>query len=93
MTSSRNKPRPRRQTYTGDLQEVPELPLPLVLHLHHRGVGIFDVLQRLFDSREQVDDLLLADQDLTGGEEGGEGGGGQRTPVRHQRLQPSAAPT
>lgn len=44
---------------------MPELPLSLDLHLHHRVVGVLDALQSLLDAREQVDDLLLADQDLT----------------------------
>ena len=51
---------------------MPELPLSLDLHLHHRVVGVLDALQSLLDAREQVDDLLLADQDLTArGEEPG----------------------
>lgn len=52
---------------------MPELSLPLDLHLHHCGVGVFDVLQRFFDPRKQVDNLLFADQDLTVGrmEDGG----------------------
>lgn len=55
--------------YTGDLEQVPELPLSLDLHLHHRVVGVLDALQRLLNAGEQVDDLLLADQDLAVEEE------------------------
>lgn len=55
--------------YTGDLQQVPELPLSLDLHLHHRVVGVLDALQRLLNAREQVNDLLLANQDLAVEEE------------------------
>lgn len=46
---------------------MPELPLSLDLHLHHRVVSILDALQSLLDARKQVNDLLLADQDLTVG--------------------------
>lgn len=44
---------------------MPELPLSLDLHLHHRVVSIFDVLQGFLNAWEQVDDLLLANQDFT----------------------------
>ena len=44
---------------------MPELSLSLDLHLHHRVIGVLDALQRLLDAREQVDDLLFAEQDLT----------------------------
>lgn len=46
---------------------MPELPLSLDLHLHHRVVSIFNALQGFLDSWKQVDDLLFADQDLTVG--------------------------
>lgn len=46
---------------------MPELPLSLDLHLHHRVVSILDALQGFLDAWEQVDDLLFADQDLTVG--------------------------
>lgn len=46
---------------------MPEFSLSLGLHLHHCGVGVLDALQRFFNSRKQVDNLLLADQDLTVG--------------------------
>lgn len=49
---------------------MPELSLPLDLDLHDRVVGILDAFQSFLDSREQVDDLLLAEQDLAvGGDE------------------------
>lgn len=61
-------------THTGNLEQVPELPLSLDLHLHHRVVGVLDALQGLLDAWEQVNDLLLANQDLTvEGEEGRRG--------------------
>lgn len=44
---------------------MPELLLPLDLHLHHRVVSVFDALQGLLDFWKQVDNLLFADQDLT----------------------------
>lgn len=44
---------------------MPELPLPLDLHLYHRVVGLLNALQCLLDAWEQVDDLLLAQPDLT----------------------------
>lgn len=68
-------------TYTGDLEKVPELPLPLDLHLHHCVVGVLDALQGLLNAWEQVNDLLLANQDLTveEREEGGRGVGSQLT--------------
>lgn len=50
---------------------MPELPLSLDLHLHHRVVGVLDALQGLLNAREQVDDLLLANQDLAVEQEGG----------------------
>lgn len=53
---------------------MPELSLSLDLHLHHRVVSILDALQGLLNAWEQVDDLLLADQDLTVEEEEEEGG-------------------
>lgn len=53
---------------------MPELSLPLNLHLHHRGVGVLDVLQGFFDPREQVDNLLFADQDLAVGRTEDRGG-------------------
>lgn len=43
---------------------MPEFSLSLGLHLHHCGVGVLDVLQRFLNSRKQVNNLLLADQDL-----------------------------
>lgn len=43
---------------------MPELSLSLDLDLHDRVVGILDAFQSFLDSREQVDDLLLAEQDL-----------------------------
>lgn len=46
---------------------MPELSLSLDLHLHHSVVGVLDALQGLLDAREQIDDLLLADQDLAVG--------------------------
>lgn len=49
---------------------MPELPLSLDLHLHHRVVGILDALQGLLNAWEQVNDLLLAYQDLTVEEKG-----------------------
>lgn len=52
---------------------MPELSLSLNLHLHHCGVGVLDVLQRFLNSRKQVDNLLLADQDLTVGRTEDEG--------------------
>lgn len=58
-------------TYTCDLEQVPELSLSLDLHLHHRVVGVLDALQRLLNAWEQVNDLLLANQDLTVEEGGG----------------------
>lgn len=57
-------------TYAGDLEQMPELPLSLDLHLHHRVVGILDALQGLLNAWEQVNDLLLAYQDLTVEEKG-----------------------
>lgn len=54
---------------------MPELPLSLDLHLHHRVVGILDALQGLLNAWEQVNDLLLANQDLTVEEKGRELGG------------------
>lgn len=67
---------------------MPELSLSLGLHLNHCGVGVLDVLQRFLNSRKQVDNLLLADQDLTVGKLGGGGRGeGQQTSARHQSLQ------
>lgn len=51
---------------------MPELPLSLDLHLHHRVVGILDALQGLLNAWEQVNDLLLANQDLTVEEKGRE---------------------
>lgn len=62
-------------TYAGDLEQMPELPLSLDLHLHHRVVGILDALQGLLNAWEQVNDLLLANQDLTVEEKGRELGG------------------
>lgn len=56
-------------TYTGDLEQMPELPLSLDLHLHHRVVCILDALQGLLNAWEQVNDLLLAYQDLAVEEE------------------------
>lgn len=53
---------------------MPELSLSLGLHLNHCGVGVLDVLQRFLNSRKQVDNLLLADQDLTVGKGWGERG-------------------
>lgn len=44
---------------------MPELSLPLDLHLHHCVVGILDALQGFLNSWKQVNDLLFADQDLT----------------------------
>lgn len=52
---------------------MPEFSLSLGLHLHHCGVSILDVLQRFFNSRKQVNNLLLADQDLTVGRKEDEG--------------------
>lgn len=78
-------------THAGDLQEVPELSLPLNLHLHHCGVGVLDVLQCFFDPWKQVDNLLFADQDLTV-EDGGRGAR-QQACARHRGLQPRAGPT
>ena len=72
----------QRQTHTGDLQQVPELLLPLDLHQHHRVVRVLDALQGLLDAREQVYDLLLAQQDLAvSAEGGGEGEGEQRSTI------------
>lgn len=58
---------------------MPELSLSLDLHLHHRVVGVLDALQGLLDARKQVDDLLLADQDLAVGGVGGGGGRSEQT--------------
>lgn len=44
---------------------MPELPLSLDLHLHHRVVGILYVLQGFLNAWEQVNDLLFANQDFT----------------------------
>lgn len=68
---------------------MPEFSLSLGLHLHHCGVGVLDVLQRFLNSRKQVNNLLLADQDLAVWGEGGERGRGegQQTSGRHQSLQ------
>lgn len=63
---------------------MPELSLSLDLHLHHGGVGVFDVLQRFFNPRKQVDNLLFADQDLAVGRTRGASagvGGAPRTPA------------
>jgi len=54
-----------RITYTGDLEQMPELSLSFILHLHHCVVGILDALQRFLNSWKQDNDLLFADQDLT----------------------------
>lgn len=44
---------------------MPELSLPFDLHLHHCVVSVLDALQSFLNSWKQVDDLLLAEQDLT----------------------------
>lgn len=62
-----NAARTPRGTHTCDLQQVPELPLSLDLHLHHRVVCVLDALQSFLNARKQVDDLLFADQDFTVG--------------------------
>lgn len=46
---------------------MPELSLPLDLHLHHGVVGVLYALQGFLDSWKQVDDLLFAEQDLSVG--------------------------
>lgn len=72
---------------------MPELPLPLDLHLHHRVVSVLDALQGFLDAWEQVDDLLFADQDLTVGRGGdindcGPGRGGWGGGVKARGLLP-----
>lgn len=57
---------------------MPEFSLSLGLHLHHCGVSVLDVLQRFFNSRKQVNNFLLADQDLTVGRKADEGTVGTR---------------
>lgn len=59
---------------------MPEFSLSFGLHLHHCGVGVLDVLQRFLNSRKQVNDLLLADQDLTVGRKEDEGKVSRRAP-------------
>lgn len=46
---------------------MPELSLSLDLHLHHCVISILNALQGFLDPREQVNDLLFADQDLAVG--------------------------
>lgn len=51
-------------THTSNFQQMPDLPLSLSLHLHHWVVSFLDVIQSHFNLREQVNDLLLAAQEL-----------------------------
>lgn len=40
---------------------MPKLSLSFDLHLHHSGVSFLNVVKRLFNPWEQVDNLLLAE--------------------------------
>jgi len=75
------------ETHAGDLQQVPELSLPLDLHLHHRVVGVLDALQGFLNARKQVDDLLLTDEDLAARR------GGANTVKRRRRHSEEEAQT